>query len=182
MVHFYLVKATESQIQLIQEICEYLDIKQYEIYQLKLGITPQQIQGIVICFGDPAYNLVSKECPTAIKLPSIEKLVKKPGNESSRESAWAILNSVFINKTINPSTFTLSNQDILEFDLAKLAKNNWVGTTEDGKKIIISNGPVNAQYQITFNELVIAKAAFDLLGLKTLSIGKTDNVKEQSSD
>ena len=52
----------------------------------------------------------------------------------------------------------------------------WLGTTSLGKKVLITNKQntthIPCNYQMTFEELYAAKLAFDLLGLKSLTLVK----------
>lgn len=173
MINVYLLKATTEQLELIKNILEAVDIKEFNIVQLNKSSPTVASNDLCLVFGEIAYNLIKNTNPTAIKLPSIDKLVKKPGNEGSRESAWSILKSAFIDKTITPQTLLLEKEDLKELDVNKLSNNNWIGTTSSGKQIVISNQKDDNPnvYHLTFEELIVAKLAFDILGLKSLTLG-----------
>ena len=165
------------------------EVPKYNLVELEDNTSKiKPIGDIVLCMGIRAFNLVSYEHPGAIKLPTLSDLEPRPENRESRLEAWEILTEA---KKASKWTHLDLELDLSPEDVGKLLTEksktlskhvaedmteHWIGTTALGKKVLISNKQntknIPCNFQLTFEELYAAKAAFDLLGLKSLTLVK----------
>lgn len=198
MINIYTWKLKDGERELLDKIMlatfgDNKEVPNYKLVELEDTPTIKPVGDIILCLGIRAYNMVSYEHPGAIKLPPLSELTPLPENREARLQAWETLTQA---KKAVKITHTDLDLELKPEDLAlhltdkskTLIKNveedkteYWIGTTTLGKKVLISNQQntknIACNFQLTFEELYAAKLAFELLGLKSLTLvkGKEDD-------
>lgn len=194
MITIYVWKLKDGDKELLDKVMlatfgESKEVPKYNLVELENNTDKiKPIGDVVLCMGTRCHNLVSHEYPGAIKLPVLSDLEPRGENRESRLEAWETLTQA---KNASKWTHLDLELELSPEDTGKLLTEksktlvrhvnedmteHWIGTTALGKKVLISNKQntknIPCNFQLTFEELYAAKLAFDLLGLKSLTLVK----------
>ena len=186
----YKIKKKEEEF-LYKMIENVLEVKP-EIIDIQCLKTNIKLNDIVITFGEKAShkfiieNQDISENYTLTEFPNIPELEPSTGNKSQRELAYTQLlklkeklvsdNSKSIDSVINPITEEslpdMSSKAILE-RIKEQGIKEWKCKSRDGKLVKITMNPEidkEVDFNITFSELLILKAAIETLQVKEFQI------------
>lgn len=156
-----------------------------------LYFTPEKLD-VVVTFGPRPHSILKQKTQNLIALPLLSQLSDNPENVTWRKKAWEILKGFTFTNTEEIKQLELTSKEIIA--LYELAAGNlknyymqydsvvWSLVTESGLKIAIVKDiktklNQKADFILTFEEILAAKAALDVLTLNKLLIvkGKKEN-------
>lgn len=192
MIRVYVWQATKEELEVLHKLINVTlgEKSARQIYDLSNN--NQDInaysEDVIIACGMRCYNIVSASLSGHLvhRLPTLKQLLPKPENQTYRKSAFKYLTDLSKNGVLGnvSSTVELSAEELKQFTLPLLKKleetlkekkiEYWKGRTDSGKTIAITLRP-NITIQgcdivLTFEEIVAAKIAIELLNLDLLTL------------
>lgn len=184
----------ELALNIINKGLAHLDISevQFEQGESIMHLKPDS-DSIVVTFGPRAASILQTKTKNLIPLHSLSYLNQdKPTNEQFRIEAWNILTNYKIVKETPPELELTPKEIIALYELATGSLQNyymkfdsvvWKLTTESGLSIAIVKDPktittdLKVNFILTFEEIMAASAAMDVLAINKLIIvkGKKEN-------
>lgn len=186
MIQVFLWKISTEEEKLISNLLSLMpdELKEEEVELVDLFHTPKpKISGdTLLAFGIRSFNIVSSETQRSItKLPNPKQLVNLPKNKKSRATAFQVIKSLTVTKSDKTK---LSDTELLKLSkehlnsLKKTLKQKkidyWVGDLGNGTQIgIVLDSKTEVpgvDTVLTFEEIIAAKLAQELLGLTNLKL------------
>ncbi len=172
---------------IIKSVFPEAELEIIELISYPVGKIPPGV--LHICFGKRAANIVAGSLESGeqlLELPVLSELEDKPNNQQIRLDSYNKLLEFKNNLQLKEEKeLQLSTEDIrlayknISNKLCLDTNQYWIGTTVLGKKILITNKNIDipCNFKLSWEELIAAQAAVDVLGIKSLTIvkGKKDD-------